>query len=267
LAETASVVAVFVLLCASAALGMYVRPRLPERHRTRETVELMQVTIGLLVTFAALVLGLLTASVKDGYATAAHDREEYALQLTLLDRCLRDYGPDSAAARADIRSYTAAVIASTWPSEPPPVGVPYPSTAGMPRVGASPVLGSLINQVGLELSRLAPADPPHERFVALCLERYRDVLHARLDVIEDARAQLFGPFYAILVFWLMIIYACFGLAAPRNSLSLITIGLSATSLSSVVFVIVDLSQPYGGCFGIPSTAMRDALAAMLGVGP
>ena len=52
------------LLCSSAGLGILVRPRLPEHHRTRETMELMQITIGLLVTFAALVLGLLTASVK-----------------------------------------------------------------------------------------------------------------------------------------------------------------------------------------------------------
>ena len=37
---------VFVLLCASAALGMFVRPRLPEQHRSRETTELMQITIG-----------------------------------------------------------------------------------------------------------------------------------------------------------------------------------------------------------------------------
>ena len=59
--ETISGLVVFVLLCASAALGMFVRPRLPEQHRSRETTELMQITIGLMVSFAALVLGLLTA--------------------------------------------------------------------------------------------------------------------------------------------------------------------------------------------------------------
>jgi hypothetical protein len=47
--EMASGLAVFVLLCSSAALGILVRPRLPEHHRTRETMELMQITIGLLV--------------------------------------------------------------------------------------------------------------------------------------------------------------------------------------------------------------------------
>src|SRR6478672_10137063 len=69
--EIASGLVVFVLLCASAGLGILIRPRLPEHHRTRETVELTQITIGLLVTFAAVVLGLLTASVKHGYDSAA----------------------------------------------------------------------------------------------------------------------------------------------------------------------------------------------------
>jgi hypothetical protein len=92
----------------SAWLGRFIRPRLPETYRTRETIETMQLVIGVLVTFAALVLGLLTASVKTSYNHAACDRHAYALQLTLLDNCLRDYGPDTASARADLARYTAA---------------------------------------------------------------------------------------------------------------------------------------------------------------
>ena len=261
--ELSSGLVVFVLLCGSAGLGLFVRPHLPEHHRTRENVELTQVTISLLVTFAALVLGLLTASVKQAYDDAARDRQQYALQLSSLDQCLSDYGPESAEARANIRSYTAAVIASTWPTEAPPAGVQYPDVSGMPRVGASPVLGAIMDQVGLEVSRLAPADTLHARIVALCLDRYKDVWRARLSVIEDTRIGLYEPFYQVLVFWLMIIFACFGLVAPRNSLSIITIGLCAVSLSSVILVILDLSRPYEGFFAIPSATMRAALASML----
>ena len=70
MSEIASGFTAFVLLCASAGLGILLRPRLPEHHRARETQELMQITIGLLVTFAALVLGLVTASVKQAYDNA-----------------------------------------------------------------------------------------------------------------------------------------------------------------------------------------------------
>jgi hypothetical protein len=266
LRETALALLVFALLCASTGAGFFVRPRLPEHHRVRETTELMHVTIGLLATFAALVLGLLTASVKQAYDGSAHDRQAYSLRLVLLDQSLRDYGPETAAARGQIHSYTAAVIASTWPDEPPPTGVQYPDTSHMPRVGASPVLASLMDRIGVEIARLKPSDSVQQELEAICLNRYHDAANARLSVIEDARNELFEPFYQVLVFWLMIIFGCFGLVAPRNSLSATTIILCAVSLSSVIFVILDLSTPYEGFFSIPSTTMRSALATMLAPG-
>src|SRR3954451_24017839 len=110
-AEVSSAILAFVLLIGSALLGIYIRPRLPEHHRTRETTELMQVTINLLVTFAALVLGLLTASVKQSFDRTAHDRQAYTLELSILDDCLREVGPDAAAIRDQLRGYVAAVIA------------------------------------------------------------------------------------------------------------------------------------------------------------
>ncbi len=268
LRELASALIVFAILCVSAGAGLLVRPRLPERHRERETTELMQVTIGLLATFAALVLGLLTASVKQSYDSAAHDREAYALQLGLLDQCLRNYGPETAAARDQIHSYTAAVIASTWPSEPRPQGVQYPEVARVPGVGASPELAAMINRIGVQIARLDPSGSALQRMQALCSDRYNDVTHSRLSLIEDdAQTEPYGPFYQVLVFWLMIIFGCFGLVAPRNSLAIITIALCALSLSSVIFVILDLSTHYEGFFSIPSTGMRHTLAAMLRAGP
>ncbi len=185
--EIIAALVVFALLCASAGLGIVVGPRLPQRHQTRETIELMQLTIGLLATFAAIVLGLLTASVKQDYDNAALDRQQYALELNALDACLREEGPAGASTRDDIHSYTAAVIASTWPHEPPPVGVSYPDTSHMPLVGASPVLERLMNKISLEVIQFAPADPQLSGVAALCRERYEDVSHARLTVIEAAR--------------------------------------------------------------------------------
>ncbi|MDA8050589.1 MAG: hypothetical protein M0002_11385 [Rhodospirillales bacterium] len=41
---------VLLLLIASVALGMFVKARLPERQRTRETIELVGLVITMLVT-------------------------------------------------------------------------------------------------------------------------------------------------------------------------------------------------------------------------
>ena len=166
--------ATLALLWLSAAIARYVRPRLPETHRTRETIETMQLMIGMLVTFAALVLGLLTASVKNSYDSAGRDRQGYALQLTQLDRCLRDYGSAADPIRELLKSYTAAVIASTWPNEPRPAGVHYPDTSRMPLVGADPELAGIMDQAGVQLRprprrRSTTSSPPTAcRFTTTC---------------------------------------------------------------------------------------------------
>src|SRR5262252_4410860 len=201
-----SALLIVILLCSSAGLGMFISPRLPPAHRARETVEMMTLVIGILVTFAALVLGLITASVKKEYDDAVHYRQEYALQLTQLDRCLRNYGPGADAARAYLRSYTAAAIASIWPSEPPPVGVHYPDTSGMHNLvinGEVPAHANRMNHAGLEINRFSPTDASQARIAENCRQDYRDVLRARFSVLETKHARLSAPFYRILVFWLM----------------------------------------------------------------
>ena len=137
-----------VLLCASAGLGFLVGSRLHERHRSPESIELVQLAIGLLVTFVAIVLGFLTNSVKSGFETAYSARGAYAGQLAQLDRCLRDYGPEAQPMRDQLKSYAAGVIASTWPSEPPPTGVSYPDTSHMRQTGEDSALAGLINDIG-----------------------------------------------------------------------------------------------------------------------
>ena len=253
--------AVFFLVCASAAFGMAVSRSLPERHRGRDTFELMSLVTGVMVTFVALILSLVTASVKNSYDDAAHDRQHDALVLTELDLCLRDLGPVADAARADVRSYTAGVIATTWPDEPPPKGASYPHLrAG---VGASPVLGNIMRNVRLDLARISPSDPAEAEIKEDCRQDYRDFQSTRYAVIEDVQSGLSVPFYRMLVLWLMILFAGFGLIAPRHTFAMVTIALLAFSLSTAIFVISDLSSPYGGVFAVSSGSMRVALASMM----
>ncbi|WP_208952457.1 hypothetical protein [Rahnella sp. ChDrAdgB13] len=111
---------VFTLLLAATLVGMVVRPLLPEEHKAHETVQLVQLVIGMLLTFAALVLSLMTASAKSNFDTLTNDFRSYAADLIQLDVTLRDYGPEADAARLNLRLYTAAAIASTWPADVKP---------------------------------------------------------------------------------------------------------------------------------------------------
>ena len=72
-------------------------------------------------------------------------------------------------------------------------------------------------------------------------------------------------FSKIITGWLMLVFLSFGLQVPRKRVAVMVIAIGVISISSVMFVITDLERPYDGMFGIPSTAMRNALTDMLRV--
>jgi hypothetical protein len=55
--EIFSALVVFILLIAGTGVGFFGKPYLPEEHRKHETMQLIQLVMTMLVTFAALVLG------------------------------------------------------------------------------------------------------------------------------------------------------------------------------------------------------------------
>ncbi len=162
------------------------------------------------------MLGLLTTSVKTGFESAYQARGLYAGRLAQFDRCLRDYGPETAPIRTKLHGYVAAVIASTWPEEPRPKGVAYPDTSHMPRTGEDASLADVMDQVGLDTRALTPSDPLHRSIAAACVADYADVQRSRWAVIEGLHGAISTPFYWVLVYWLSIMFGCFGLRAPAD---------------------------------------------------
>jgi len=261
--EAVWTLALFILLVASATAGSVLRARLPAPHRGSETIDFLRVVTALLVTFAALVMSLLLASELNAYTTASHDRNHYAASLTEMDRCLRNYGSALDNERQLLRSYTAAVIASTWPDEPHPPGVTYPDISKLSLTGEAPSLGAIINDVGLGVARQQPNDPFHQALATRCNQVFNNLLAGRWTVIEDAHGSLSAPFLGVLIFWLMLVFLSFGLQAPKNLLAASIVAVAIISIASVMFVILDLDLPYGGLFGISSASMRHALADMV----
>ncbi|UZF92260.1 bestrophin-like domain [Bosea sp. NBC_00550] len=263
MAETLAALTFCALLSASAFFGVKLRGWLPEEHLSERTMEALRLVTSLLVTFAALVLSLQLSNVKAAFDKAYRDRNADAAQLAQLDECLRSYGPDAAPIRLDLRSYTAAVIASTWPREPKPTGLSYPDTAAMAREGEDMSLSALVNRIGRTINGLSPADTLHVNLAAECRSAYLQLQQRRWDVIEDVRGPVSPLFSSILTFWLMLVFLSFGLQIPPKRLAAIMLAIGIVSISTVMFVITDLETHYAGLFGIPSTSMRDALASMI----
>ena len=67
------------------------------------------------------------------------------------------------------------------------------------------------------------------------------------------------PFLILLIFWLSIVSASFGLFAPPNPTTVVALFLCALAVAGGIFLIEELDRPLSGFIQIPSDSMRKAL--------
>ena len=250
----------FVTLLIAAAIGWSLQSRLKERHTTRESIESIRLLMGMLLTFSALVLGLLTSNAKQRYDQYNNDLSAYATDLIELQHRLVTYGPESTDIRTLLRTYTAASIADSWPDEPAPPGT-YPRLSPAPGVEARE-FGSMLSEIDLRIEQLAPTDPFHQHIAARLRDRIATAIERRWRIILSARSTVSWPFLLILTAWLTIIFAIFGLTSPRNRLIYAVVALAALSIASPLYLILDYSGPLDGLIKLSSAPMREALIHM-----
>ena len=163
-----------------------------------------------------------------------------------------------------LRTYAAAAIATTWPEEAFPPGVYYPKQ--LPRTSVdqrieSSQLGDMLAAIETTIRRLQPQDAMHRKLADDSLNEARQLVQRRWKLIEEASSSISSSlFYLVLVFWLAVVFAAFGLCAPRNLLVFVMLTMGALSIASAILVILVYDTPFGGgWFSAPSEPLRAAL--------
>lgn len=245
------------LFLLAGAAGLFLRGFLPERHRDRDTIDFIRLAIGALVTFLAIVLGLVTAASVSHFDEVANSYRHLAAELVLVDNDLRELGPIAAPVHAELRSYLAAVIFSTWPNEPAPSGA-FPRGLVRGQRESTP-LSALLDRVQEQLRVLQPQTRMQDQLISATRRQFGSLIDARWVVIETAHPTIPEPFYDLMLFWTALMFLGLGLCAPRNAVVAVTMLICAISLASVIYVILELDDPVGGSIAISSAPLRDAL--------
>jgi hypothetical protein len=63
----------------------------------------------------------------------------------------------------------------------------------------------------------------------------------------------------VLIFWLTIIFISFGLYVPRNATVVVSLLVSAISVSGAIFLILEMYSPYEGLIHVSTAPLRAAL--------
>jgi len=91
------------------------------------------------------------------------------------------------------------------------------------------------------------------------LQISNDVLQTRLLLMEGQQNTLPSPFLALLIFWLTGLFITFGMFAPRNGTVLAVLLICAVSVSSAIFLVLEMNRPLDGFIKASNAPLRKAV--------
>ena len=242
---------VFVCTFGSAMLGFYLRSVLPDHHLSDDSMRVVTLSTGLIATLAAVVLGLLISSAKTSFESISDEVTQTAFKVVLLDRSLANYGPETKEARDLLHRAFASAIEMIFAEK----------GSRLTKL-AAPERFTWMEQFQAKLRELAPRNDAQRSLQSRALELSNELVQMRWLVIAHERGAILPPFLVVLVLWLAIIFAGFGLHTANNSIVLATLFVCALSVSGAIFLIEELDRPLEGVMQISSAPLRNALAQL-----
>jgi hypothetical protein len=245
---SASLIAVITFICVfgTALIGAFVRDRLPAPHLSKESQDVVRLGMGLVATMTALLLGLVTASARSVFDAQDAAIKNSAINVLTLDRHLARYGDETKSTRELLKAALKFRLESTWPSEGPDRGY-----------GAAMTTQS-VEAIENQIVSLVPATDGQRWFKTEALKLAEEVLKTRWRLLGSTGA-IPRAFLMVVVFWLSVTFASFGLYAPRNATVIAVLFMAAVSVALALFLIVELDGPFDGLIKVSSAPVRFAL--------
>jgi len=240
---------VFSCIFGGVMAGMILRAVLPEHHLSADSKDVVKLAMGLIGTMAALLLGLLVASAKGSYDARSSELTQMSANFVLLDRVLAHYGPETKEERDLLRGSVVGIIARIWSEGSNEASKLDPSSSG------AEVIYDKIQQ-------LAPQNDAQRALQTQALSMAINLAETRWLLFEQSGSSISIPLLAVMVLWLTVIFASFGLFAPRNMTVVVSLMLAALSVSGAIFLTLELDRPFEGLIQISSAPLRSAASHM-----
>jgi len=208
----------------------------------------VKLSLGIVATLAALVLGLLVASAKTTYSAREGEINQITAYVILLDNLLAKYGEGAQAARASLRKAIPPMVDHIW------------REAQSVLVQSAPFKASAEGEAFYQqVQELQPTNDMQRGLKQRIIEVALDLAKARLLLFSHLGSSIPFPFLAVLLLWMTILFAGFSLMAPPNTITLASLIVCALSVSAAIFLILGLDQPFSGLMAIESKSLMNAL--------
>jgi len=232
----------FACVFGGALIGFALHPLLPDHHRNAESKEVLKLSIGLIGTMAALVLGLLVSSAKSSYDAQKSDLTSLCADVVVLDRTLAHYGPEAKPVRAVLRAMVERARNRLW------------------KGSLEPSLSS--EDLYEEIQHLAPTTDEQRSIKAAAASMTLAMGHTRWLMFARGGSAVSTPFLVVVVFWLTMIFVGFGVLARANTTIRLALLVSAVAVSGAIFLILEMDHPFSGLIRISDAPIQEALAQL-----
>ena len=237
-------------MLASGWLGGFLRDRLPKHHLSDESKDAIKIAIAGVTTLAALVLGLLVASAKSSYDTKFAEVQQGAAKILLLDSTLRELGAPGDKPRELMRRFLMVKLNYSFISSEP-----MPSEPGAPAEFG-------IDQLQKVVGGIVPTNDAQRAMQNRAVQLTYELAQMRWLLYEQSGRTISTPLLVVLVFWLAMITASLSLLAPRNGTVRAVGLLCILAVSSTIFILLEMDEPFRGLIRIPDTPLRNAIAGL-----
>lgn len=240
---------VFACSIAAIVVGLFLQTRIPAHHLdedSRYTVNTVLVILGMLT---AVVLGLLVASARQSLESKVDQLRHMAAKTVQLDRALAGYGAETREVRGLLRTLVEARIREIWQGR----------SASEQELQSKLGQGRGTEVMQHQLLSLSPKGDAQSWFRSTALQITNDIAETRWLAFLNTNASIPLPFVVVMTFWLIAIFGCLSVFAPRNSNVIVTLGICALSVASAVFLIIEMDRPFGGFIRVPAALGQSAL--------
>ena len=241
-----------VLVFASGAIGLLLQSRLPEKYTTGAPRDMIGAIAGLLTLQSALVLGLLIWTAYGVYSGQAAAVRTLAAQVLQLDIALGDFGPETASERAVLREAVAQYDDK--------IGHPAGNAVSAARDEAAAIVG--LHKSQAYLNSLHPSSDAQKTALAAAGQAATSIGQTRLQMALALTDPVSYPLVIVVVAWVAFLFCGYGLMSRYSPMALAAMLVGAIAVSSAVYFIIDLSDPYSGAFHISPEAIEQAMQVM-----
>jgi hypothetical protein len=207
--------------------------------------------VGLVALLLAIVLGLLIWTSNGVYTTQLAEAQSLGPLILQLDFILEQYGPEAKKGRELFRDEIVRFRERFWGE-----------LQGVRAATSFLASRSDMREMTMVFAELNPASEEQRQFLAASKQLSGTIIQTQLLMARQLANPVPWVLLVIVLCWSSLIFFCYGLTSNFNGVSVAVEAFGAMAVSSAIFLILELNQPYNGLFHISPAGVDQVIAAI-----